>query len=237
MTGMHTGVGLVKEMVLLDGSIAARIRCPSNLIPAPGQYLLAHADDSDTPLPVPVFSAQSNLQDFLTASPLPITWNPGTRLYLRGPLGHGFALPTSAQRVALVAWDNYSARLAPLMNLAYKQEAAVTLVSDTQPEDLPLQVEVQPFSSLDEVVKWADYIAVDVERESLHGLRERFGLGHQAKGRVGSGSFILNEMQILVSTPMPCGGVAECGMCAVHVKHRWKMACKDGPVFALKDLI
>ena len=236
MNSMHTGEGLVKEIVLLDGSTAARILCASNLIPAPGQYLLTHADGSDAPLPVPVFLAESNPQSFLAAPPLPIAWNPGTRLHLRGPLGHGFVLPTIAQRVALVAWDNYSARLLPLMNLAYKQEAAVTLVSDTQPDDLSLQVEVQPFSALDEVVKWADYIAVDVERRSLHELRERFGLGQQARGRIGSGSFIPNEMQVLISTPMPCGGIAECGVCAVHVKHDWKMACKDGPVFALTDL-
>jgi NAD(P)H-flavin reductase len=234
---MHFGDGLVREIVLLDGSTAARILCAPNLIPAPGQYLLAHADGSDAPLPVSVFLAESNNQGFLAAPPLPIAWNPGTRLHLRGPLGHGFALPMSARRVALVAWDNDSARLSPLMDLAHKQEAAVTLVSDTQPEDLSLQVEVQPLSALNEVIKWADYIAVDVERESLHQLRERFESGQQAKGRVGSGSFIPNEMQVLVSMPMPCGGVAECGVCAVHVKHNWKMACKDGPVFALNDLI
>jgi hypothetical protein len=234
---MHIGEGLIKEIILLDGSTAARILCTSNLIPAPGQYLLAHADGSDAPLPVTVFSAESNLQGFLAAPPLPAMWTPGSRLHLRGPLGHGFVIPLSARRVALVAWDHCSARLAPLMNLAYKQEAAVTLVSDTQPEDLPLQVEVQPLSALNEVIKWADYIAVDVERQSLHQLRERFGFGQQARGRVGSGHFIPNEMQVLVSTPMPCGGVAECGVCAVHVKHIWKMACKDGPVFALKDLI
>jgi hypothetical protein len=236
MTRMHIGEGLVKEITLLDGSIAARILCASNLIPAPGQYLLAHADGSDAPLPAPVFLADANSQGFLAAPPLPAAWIPGTRLHLRGPLGHGFALPLSARRVALVAWDNNSARLAPLMDLAYKLEAAVTLVSNTQPEDLSLQVEVQPFSALNEVIKWADFIAVDVERASLLQLRERFGPGQQARGRVGSGYFIQNEIQVLVSTPMPCGGVAECGVCAVHVKHKWEMACKDGPVFALNDL-
>lgn len=237
MTGMHFGEGLVKEIILLDGSTAARILCASNLIPAPGQYLLAHADGSDAPLPVPVFSAESNPQGFLAAPLLPTAWNPGTRLHLRGPFGHGFVIPSSARRVALVAWDNFPARLAPLVNLAYTQEAAVTLVSETQPDDLSLQVEVQPFSVLNEVVKWADFIAVDVARESLNQLRERFGFDQLARGRVGSGIFIPNEVQILVSTPMPCGGVGECGVCAVHIKHNWKMACKDGPVFALKDLI
>ena len=236
MARMHIGEGSIKEMVLLDGSTAARILCPPNLIPLPGQYLLAHAHASDAPLPVPIFPAETNAEGFLAAPPLPPAWTPGTRLKLRGPLGHGFILPLVARRIALVAWDNFSARLSPLMNLSYKQKAAVTLVSDIQPDNLSLQVEVQPLSALEDVIKWADYIAVDVRRESLSGLKERFGISQQDKGRVGSGQYIPNEMQVLISAPMPCGGVAECGVCGVRVKHDWMMICKDGPVFAFKDL-
>lgn len=233
---MHTGEGLVKEITLLDGLTAAWIFCASNLIPAPGQYLLAHADGSDAPLPASIFPAESNSQGFLAAPPIPSAWNPGMRLHLRGPLGHGFTLPASARSVALVAWGNFTARLAPLMDLAYKQDAAVTLVTDAPPDDLPLQVEVQPFSALDEILKWADYIAVDVERESLPQLRERLGPGQQTRGRARGVYFLPNEVQVLVSTPMPCGGIAECGVCAVLINHHWKMACKDGPVFAWEDL-
>jgi hypothetical protein len=98
-------------------------------------------------------------------------------------------------------------------------------------------VEVQPLSALEDVIKWADYIAIDVKRESLPGLIERLSSGQQAKGRMGSPQYIPNEMQVLISTPMPCGGVAECGVCGVRAKHDWKMACKDGPVFAFGDLI
>ena len=236
MADMHNGEGTIKEITLLDGSTAARILCPSNLIPMPGQYLLAHAHASDAPLPVPIFSAESDADSFLAVPPLPLAWTPGTRLHLRGPLGHGFTLPLTARRVALVAWENFSARLSPLMITASKQEAAVTLVSDNHPDDLSLQVEVQPLSALEDVIKWADYIAVDVGRESLPGCKERLGISQQDNGRVGSGKYIPNEIQVLISAPMPCGGVAECGVCGVRVKHDWKMICKDGPVFALKDL-
>ena len=45
--------------VYLDGS--ARIECAAELVPAPGQYLLAHADGSTLPLPAPLFLYDSIL--------------------------------------------------------------------------------------------------------------------------------------------------------------------------------
>jgi NAD(P)H-flavin reductase len=36
---------------------------------------------------------------------------------------------------------------------------------------------------------------------------------------------------------MPCGGVADCGACAVETRLGWKLACEDGPVFDLIDLL
>jgi dihydroorotate dehydrogenase electron transfer subunit len=93
---------------------------------------------------------------------------------------------------------------------------------------LPDEVEIQPFSVLEEVLAWADYIAFDVSRENLPGLRERLEKVKQASaGR---------EAQVLVRTPVPCGGVAECGVCAVRLKSSPKLACKEGPVFDLREI-
>jgi hypothetical protein len=47
----------------------------------------------------------------------------------------------------------------------------------------------------------------------------------------------VRDAQVLIHTPMPCAGLAECGVCAVRDRHDWKMACKDGPVFIMKDLL
>jgi len=226
----------ITELTLLDGKPAARILCPPRLIPAPGQYLLAHADGSDSPpalrssvLAASIFAVRIFAGGFLAAPPVPPSWTPGTRLLLRGPLGHGFALPASARRVALIAFDNSSARLMPLIELALKQEAALVLVCETPPDDLPLQVEVQPLRALSDVCNWADYAALDAARESLPGLREKFGMGNPLGARY--------EAQILVRTPMPCGALAQCGVCAVEVRHGHLLACDDGPVFDLKDLL
>src|SRR5512138_2146539 len=97
--------GTVAELVLLDGSASARIRCPEGVIPAPGQYTLAHAVGSDAPLASLLFCAGEASEGFIAAPTVPASWLPGALLALRGPLGHGFSVPASARRVALIAWD------------------------------------------------------------------------------------------------------------------------------------
>ena len=223
---MRTGKGRVVELILKDGGRAARISCPAELIPAPGQYALA-SDGSNAPLPVSLFHSDSTPDGFL-ALPVPDHWMPGCDISLRGPLGNGFKLPTSARKIALVAFEVPPSRLRGLIRPALNQGAAVVFVSDSQLENLPDDVEAQPLSALNEIMEWADYAALDVTRETLPGLVERLRKLNQAS--------TWREAQAFIQTPVPCGGVAECGVCAVITKSGWKMACKDGPVFALGDL-
>jgi hypothetical protein len=228
--------GIIKELVLLDGKPAARIQCDPSLIPTPGQYLIAYADGSNSPLAASVFSAKSFADGFLAAPPMPTSWAIGVRLHLRGPLGHGFILPNNARRVALIAYDTPQAsasdsptRLFALLDIALKQEASVVLICPTPPDDLHLQIEVQPISALLDICNWADYIAMDAERESLPELKKMLGTGNPLKAR--------KDAQILIRTPMPCGALAECGVCSIESHHGQLLACKDGPVFDLKDLL
>ena len=215
-------------MILEGGLRHARLTCPENLIPSPGQYLLA-SGAADSLLPVPVFYTDSALQGFIAAASWPESWNPGHEIYLRGPVGRGFTLPGSARRMGLVALDDAPSRLLGLIHQALKQGAAVGLVSGSRVDSLPDEVEVQPLSALDEIVGWADYVAFDVARENLHGLREQSFHGSQSK--------VLLESQVLVRTPIPCGGLAECGVCAITTRSGWIMGCKDGPVFDWKELM
>jgi dihydroorotate dehydrogenase electron transfer subunit len=228
--------GKVVELILLDGFPAAYILCPPRLIPPPGAYLLAHIPGSDSAVAVAVFAARSfanpqrtESDGFLIAPPAPSSWTPGARLYLRGPLGHGFTIPSFARRIALVAFDSSPRRLLALLDIAFKQEAAVTLVCETQLDDLPLQVEVQPLSALAEVCGWADYLAFDAARESIPLLRQNLEIVGPLK--------IRGEAQVLIRTPMPCGGLAECGVCTIEVHRGYQLACADGPVFDLKSVI
>jgi hypothetical protein len=226
---MKHGTGELVELYLENGLTGGRLLCPQNLVPTPGEYLLAHDPASNLPYPAPVFNAGSVSGGFLVAPPILSTWRPGMSIALRGPLGCGFSLPASASHVALIALGETFARLKPLIPIALKQDASVALVSDLDLPELPPEVEIQPVSALPEVARWADYLAFDLPCELLPGLREKLGLGGQAK--------VPFEAQVLVITPMPCGGIAECGLCAVTTRRGWKMACKDGPVFNLDELI
>ncbi len=222
---MKIGEGQLHEIYL---NSSAWIICPPELIPSPGQYLLAHAHGSDSPLAVPVFFSDSAPNGFRSAPLTDSAWNPGARLHLRGPLGHGFSVPEFARKVALIAFDESPARLRGLISIALKQAAEVVLVSNFAVEDIPETVEVQPLQAMLDIYQWADYAAFDVARENLNQLKEMLGKIGQAKSA--------REAQVLVRAPMPCGALAECGICALTIRHEWKMICKDGPVFAMGEL-
>jgi len=224
---MHTAKGQVVELILENGFRHAWISCPANMIPAPGQYLLA-SNASDSPLPVSIFYTSSASQGFIASAPLSDSWTPGAEIYLRGPLGRGFSLPVPARKIGLIAFDDAPSRLHGLIAPALKQGAAVVLVTDFASDSLPDEVEVQPMSALAEIVEWADYLAIDVARENLFELKECLESMKQARAG--------DDVQVLIRTPMPCGGVADCGVCAVTLKSGWEMACKDGPVFEWREI-
>lgn len=228
--------GRILERFLDERRAAARIACPPELVPAPGQYLLARDPASDDPLAVPVFSAGDSPEGFLAAPPLPRGWTPGARLALRGPLGRGFALPAHARKIALAALEVSPAYLLGLLPRALAQ-GAVVLVCDDPPEDpstgwgqgLPAEVEIRPLAALEEIAQWADYLALAAPRGILSKRGEGWGGGGLPK--------VPREAQALILAPMPCGGLAQCGVCSVEVKGGFVLACEDGPVFDVETLI
>lgn len=225
---MYTGKGQVVELILENGLRHARITCSARLVPSPGQYLLAGTTSQADLLPVSLFSTESTPESFIACAPVPESWTPGTEVTLRGPLGHGFALPPSARKVALVAFDDAPTRLIDLLRIALKQGSAVVLVCDSGDYRLPDEVEVQPLSAMGDILGWADYSAIDVARENLLELKQIVDGQNQMSAK--------SEAQVLVRTMMPCGGIAECGVCAVTLKSNWKLTCKDGPVFDWREL-
>jgi hypothetical protein len=96
------------------------------------------------------------------------------------------------------------------------------------PAGLPAAVEVYPLSELPQALAWADFLALDLPLPSLPSLRGRLNL--QGSRRLPC------PAQALLDLPMPCGGAADCGVCAVHTRTGWKLACREGPVFNLEEL-
>jgi NAD(P)H-flavin reductase len=221
--------GTVAELILLDGQPAARIVCSPRLIPRPGQYVLVVAERSKAPLAAVIFAAQAFPDGFIAAPPVPADWTPGTLVHMRGPLGHGFRVPSAARRIALIAFDDSARRLLYLLAAVPRPDASVTLVCANPPHDLPLDVEVQPLAALVDAWKWSDYAALDLSRESTPALLDMLR-------NVDARTLVANA-EALVRTPMPCGGLAQCGACAVRAPRGAQLACEDGPVFDFRLLL
>jgi len=229
---------LTEIQMQAEGQLAAWIDCPPSAIPAAGQYMLAYAPgDPLAVLGVPLFRGgaagriETKARGFLAAPPLPAAWALGTSLVLRGPLGRGFSL--DGQRLALAAFGETVTRLLPLAEEALQRSDAVTLYTNAPLPALTASIEIYPLGSLPEALTWADCLAMDLPLEALAGLRASLGLK--------KGDPLMLPAQALVFTPMPCGGLAECGACALPMHHssgqrRYLLACKDGPVFNLDDL-
>lgn len=229
---MHYQPGRVLE-ILLDGhgETSALVECSGAMLPSTGQYLQAYSlDEPDSVLPVSLFPghypspATEDSLVFFAAPPIPPTWQPGTRLTLRGPLGRGIHMPDSVKRLGLVAIGTNISRLLPLIDTP----AEIALFNQTSPTNLPEVVEINPLSALPDALAWADFLAIDCPLEQLPALPKILGISVESPPPC--------PAQILVRAPMPCGALAECGLCAVPGKQGYKLACKDGPVFAWGDI-
>jgi NAD(P)H-flavin reductase len=208
--------------------VSATLPRPSGLAIVPGQYLLAHAPALDEILPTPLFYAGWDANSIEIAPPLPLNWTSGLQLALRGPLGKGFHLPISARKVLLISLDTLPHRLLPLARLALAQDASVSLFAHSLPASLPEEIEILHLEELQNALQWADYLALDLTLEQLPGLLNLLHLESFQK--------IPCPAQALFYSPMPCGGTADCGICALHTRRGTKLACKDGPVFNLEEL-
>ncbi len=209
----------------LYGRIA--IPCPPEHVPAPGQYLLAQGEgEADALLAVPLFPT-----DFLApkgtlwcAPDTPSTWLPGVRLHLRGPLGRGINLPPHFRHLVLLALDNHPWRLMPLVAKALTRDAEVVLFADHLPSGLrlPAGVESLPLVAASEALHtWADAWAADLPLDRLEALNELlYAPDDRPPAAPG---------EVLVALPMPCGGLADCGVCTVSLSGETYLACKEGP--------
>ncbi len=212
--------------------LAGELVCQQELAILPGQYLVMHHDDETVIIPDTCFAIQTDhLQ--LQVAPVPDHIHPGSQVILRGSFGHGFHVPQKSKKVALIAWDHHPNRLLYLMQTCLSTQKEVLLVWDEYKQDsdfrsIPDDVEILSQQNLADAIQWADYLALDCPLDRVHELAPHHSL-LVAKSKV-------NPVQVLLSTAMPCLGLAECGVCATRLKKEFKLVCKDGPVFNFLDL-
>ena len=147
---------------------------------------------------------------------------------MRGPLGKGFKLPGNVRNLALLGMGSTPSRLLAVLELLKVADVAKALFTDNNLTSLPIEIEVHPLAAFSEFHSWADLILVDLPARMLPDLTDLVG--------VRSLNELTRESQVLLTTDMPCGAIADCGACAVKTRKGWKLVCKDGPVFNLADL-
>jgi len=219
------------EITQIGPTRAGILDIPEHRWPKPGQFLpCQRLSDEPEALVTPLFSILGH-EDILTLEPIPKDWYPGDQIYYLAPQGRSFQLPPSATSVGLLPFGVSPLRLLTLVKPALAQDASLILFLEAKQMDLflshvPSPIEIVPLSALKDHLDWLDYLAADVAREDLEALSAIF-----------SGSTISFPGQVLIRTIMPCHGKGECGVCAVKTIKGWRMACKDGPVFPLREVL
>ncbi len=220
---------IIHEIRLESFGTALVVDIPRINLPKAGQYYQAYAPEWKEAAAVALFPCGLIPGETLLHGDIPANWGAGTNIHLRGPLGKGFQLPVNAGRVALAAWQAPAISLRPLIGAALTQGAAVVVYAAASGPDLPADVEASPIEQLHDSLDWASYLAVETQLKDLPALAQMLAVkpGHIGKCNI----------EVHVRTPLVCGGLASCGVCAVPLhKGGYTLACKDGPVFRWEKL-
>lgn len=221
--------GWIREIYTAPGGIGMSVQCAAPLFIQPGQYCLAYAPALQEILPTSLF-IQSRKDELLHVSPpIPSLWQPGLELKIRGPFGNGFTLPADVRNLALVDYSyRTGSRLLSLAETVIAKGGEVALLSDLPPENLSAEIELLSLKSLAEAFEWADYLAVDLPFSRWTELQKEIETAHPDP--------TTKPVEVLLDLPLICAGNGSCGLCSVYSDHKWKLACKDGPVFPLASL-
>jgi hypothetical protein len=208
------------------GHPAIRVGLPAGRSASPGQPWLARTGDPVTGTLQPLYPVRLLAQGFEAEIESAEEWRLGSTLELLGPIGSGFRPPRNSRRWLLASLRGDLSRLFPLLQDGLARGAAVAAWSDSPMAQLPAAVEVLP--GLREGLEWADYVALDADPETLP--RWQMVAGDVAEQR----SYPPGE--VLLDLPMLCG-FGGCLTCFVSTRNGWKLACKDGPVFPLAEVV
>lgn len=145
---------------------------------------------------------------------------PGDRLNMLGPIGRGFRLPPGPAHLLVMA--SSLDRLLSTIEHGLRQGLAVTVITPRSAELLPAEVEIHRGALTAELAAWADVVILDVADPKARARHVRALAPPRAEAYV----------QALVQAVMPCG-VGACQACWVEPAETKRLACIDGPVFAV----
>lgn len=171
---------------------------------------------------------------------------PGMQIDLLGPLGNGWTIAATTRSIVAVGMSAHAAALWPLAHDAIGRGHAVTVLlgaDDRQPAPppflLPPAAEYRvahgddsaaaALGLLDDpVLRWADMIATALPIAQLATMTQQV-----RRVRL---QWPAGFAQSVSTLPLACC-VGVCGVCAVTTRHGPRLACSDGPVLDLRELV
>ena len=221
--------GKVIQLKQSGQQVLCRVKFEDSLSCQPGQYLQCRsAVLEQSCLSESLFPIRLEDSEFEALLPDHVGWHVGTEITVRGGLGNGFNLPSTARRISLISLDTHPYRLAWLARqiAAYGKDVNLFInqqITSFDPMDFPHQMEILPLEHLEEIYNWSEYVAIDISKNDL-ALINQFRLDK-----------LTCPAQILIFTDMPCGGLADCGICRITGTNGISLLCKDGPVIDLSQ--
>jgi hypothetical protein len=226
---VKTHTVIISGLEQINDEVCVQIKTQPFLQPIPGQFFQVYTADSEDLLPIQLYPCRVSPAELVLCGDIPKNWAPGTELHLRGPRGNGFHLPPLTHRVALTTLDHFSVnRIMALADIALAVNAEVTLFTNQHLSDLAPEIEVLRLEELSQARDWADYLAAVLLPNQVTTFRNGLQLNTGRKKPC--------TAEIMLEVPMICDETSACGVCAVYTSRGWRLACKDGPVFALDDL-
>ena len=221
---------------------------------APGQFVNIKIDRSFSPLlrrPMSISDVEDNTVKILfnivgRGTAILARTNPGETIDVIGPLGHGFSL-TEDIDLAILVGGGLGAAPFPFLTRELSRRNATTLsfVGTRTASQLALGGLQNVAVATDDGSKGYRGTVVDLLRARLGEMRARnariFTCGPTPMLR--ALQHLVREIQIpceaSLETPMACG-IGLCQGCPVEVtdsSRRYKLSCKDGPVFDITRIV
>jgi hypothetical protein len=211
-----------------------RAHFDSDLVPHPGQFLLARLTPGYDPyLRQALFPSQLSTAgftvDFHLSSPALAVFAPGSVVDVIGPAGAALPEVPARSRVLLIAHD--PAALLPVAARAIDSGGAATLLLDSPYplEAVDPQIELRvgdlPWLAA-EFAPAADLIFMHVTPPLRRTVHSRLSDSRASLAPAG---------MALCPVDLPCGTGA-CGACYVKTTRGQRLACLEGPFFSLTEL-
>lgn len=170
---------------------------------------------------------------------------PGETVDVIGPLGRGFAVQRGAQNLLLVGGGIGVAPLVMLAEAALRRGRSVTLLLGAAtaarlypeallPPEVELAIATEDGSAgrqglvtdlLPDYADWADQVFACGPEGMYFGMARRVPDLARRK-----------SVQVLLEARMGCG-MGVCLGCAVETRRGYRLCCRDGPRFELRDLV